>query len=945
MPRVYVALDVETTGLDPERDAIIEVGAIRFSESGVMGQFSSLANPGRAVPSKIVHLTGIDPRQLQSAPPAWEVARRLARFVGSDPIVGHSVGFDMAFLGRHQVLANNRKIDTFELSTILLPHMARHSLQHLATALSLGSDSAHRALADAEAAMRLFSALQDAARSLPPSLLEQIVSLGRRSGWEQSAFFEDMLREHLQRPSGTSIGQQLFAKGAMNERPSLLAGIERETLPDIEPRKQPIRLDTAALRTALEPGGKLAASMPAYEHRPEQITMMEAVATALNNGHHLVAEAGTGVGKSLAYLLPAMLYSVMNGERILISTQTINLQEQLYMKDIPQVASALDIAPRVALLKGRNNYLCLIRLHSLANRPALTHEQALALAKIITWLPATTTGDRSELFLNTPAERQVWQQTCADDAWCHGERCPERQRGNCFFIRAREAARKAHLVIINHALLTTDAVNDGHTLPEHDHLVVDEAHQLESACTRAMRVELTLDAFRDVFKNVVFQDRGTLAGPLPALQYSVSRKQNAESRLGQDIASLTETVGSITSLLDPLGVAMDRCAASLLSQSRGADRGFGEQRRITEKERQSAEWRDLVSSWEPVSRLCQRALFLLQEVVRASEAVLADSGTNESLQALSASTRLLQDQADAFDEIIASPKAESVYWLSVQDQTGALVLNRAPTSVAASLAEALFEQKRSVILTSATLATDGRFDYFTEQIGLKKFATVAVGSPFDYRRSALVCVANDIPEPRQPGHQRAIEQAILELARATGGRLMALFTSNSQLRLTTRSLTRSLEQEGILLYSQSEGGSRNALLEGFKSAERAVLLGTRSFWEGVDVPGEALQCLVMVKLPFMVPDDPLVAARGERFGDSFNEYLLPEAILTFRQGFGRLIRTKTDRGAFVLLDSRVRSKNYGQRFIRALPNCTFYDGSISSIPERVLLWLKSSHSG
>jgi len=944
MPRFYVALDIETTGLDPREDAIIEVGAIRFTDSGPANSFASLVNPGRPVPAKIVHLTGIDTRALQSAPPVWEVARRLDRFVGDDTIVGHSIGFDLAFLERHSVLAGNRKIDTFELSTILLPHVDRHSLQHLTSALALGSDGEHRALADSEAAMRLFLALREAALSLPASLLEQVVSLGRRSGWEQSVFFEDALREQLQRPSGTSIGQQLFAKGVLHEQRSLLHGVGDDDTLAVEPIDPPLRLDVTALCARLQPGGQLASSLAAYEHRPQQVDMARAVATAFNDGHHLVAEAGTGVGKSLAYLLPAMQYAGLNNDRVVISSHTINLQEQLYGKDIPQVAGTLATPVRVAILKGRGNYVCPVRLRSQANRPTMSADQALGLAKVIVWLPSTATGDRSELFLNTPTERQLWQQVCSDDAWCHGERCGERHRGNCFFSRARSGATKAHVVIVNHALLTTDAAAESRAIPEYNHLIVDEAHQLEGACTRALRLELALGALREALRGIVSWEKGTIGGPLPAIQHGLSRRQNVESRLGQDIGSLTDLIGGMLTAVDGLASALDSCAAVLLPRHRSGERAGSEQRRITERERGGDEWHGLVSAWEPISRQGRRAVTLAQEVVRGAQAGGSDTALTEQTQALVVAGRLLLAQVDALDEVIASPKPDNVYWLSTQEPAGVVVLNRAPVSVGEFLGKSLFSAKRTVVLTSATLATDGAFDYFASQVGLDNYRSVSVGSPFDYRHSTLVSVATDIPEPRNPGHQQAIERALLELAKALGGRLMALFTSNSQLRLTTRGLQRLLEQEGILLYSQSDGTSRNALLDGFKSADRAVLLGTRSFWEGVDVPGDALQCLAMVKLPFMVPDDPLVAARSERFTDSFDGYLLPEAILTFRQGFGRLIRTKTDRGVFVLLDSRVRTKGYGQRFLRALPDCTFYDGPIATIPERAAWWLRREES-
>lgn len=942
MPRQYVALDLETTGLDPQRDAIIEVGAVRFGDGGPVRRFSSLVNPGRSLPAKIQHLTGIAPDDLAAAPPVWEVMRQLADFVGNDAVIGHSIGFDASFLSRYNILQRNRIIDTFELSTILLPHMARHSLQHLVGELDLASHSAHRALDDAEAAMRLFQALREAALSLPIALLEQVVSLGRRSNWQQADFFEDILREQLRRPVRTSIAQQLAGKGGIGPGALLLGAEAPQRHPQIEPRRPPEPLDTRELAAALEPGGRVAAAMSAYEHRPQQVEMLRAVCQAFNDGRHLAIEAATGVGKSLAYLLPAMVFARTNRDRVLISTHTINLQEQLYTKDIPQLARALGIEPRVALLKGRNNYLCPARLQSLVDRQSLLAEQALALAKILVWIPNTATGDRAELFLNTASERGVWQQVCSDLAWCNGETCRYRQQGRCFFQQARQTAQQAEVVIVNHSLLAMDACLEAGSLPEYDHLIVDEAHHFQAACTNALRLELTFSQFHDVLGDVLSEERGNDSGALAVIRHALQRMRQRAGRALEDCDRLSEALEALTSHIDAAASSLELCAERLLGST---GRSYTQQRRITARERATAEWSRLVECWTAAAKAASVVAGLLEEIRRQAVGLGLEEDLAEPLQVAAANARQLRELVATFGEVIATPAEAYVYWLSARDVGEAVALNRAPISVAESLGELLFSQKRTVVLTSATLTTAGSFDYFLQQVGLDSARTVTVGSPFDFRSSTLVCIARDVPEPRHPGHQKAIEEAILRLARATGGRLMALFTSYSQLKQTTRSLSRPLEEENILLYSQSEGGSRNQLLEGFKSADRAVLLGTRSFWEGVDVPGDALQCLVMAKLPFMVPDDPIVAARSEQYADPFNQYLLPEAILTFRQGFGRLIRTQTDRGAFVVLDSRVRTKAYGGSFLRSLPDCTFIEGTMDSIPEKVVLWLsRSSHA-
>ncbi len=940
MPREYVAVDLETTGLDPQYDSIIEVGAVRFSEHGRGRTFTSLVNPARSVPAKVQHLTGISSDDLLGAPSAPEVMRRLADFVGRDPIVGHNIGFDIAFLARFGILQRNRRLDTFELSTILLPHMARHSLQHLVGELDLSSESAHRALDDAEASMRLFQALREAAMALPVTLLDQIVALGRKSAWEQAAFFEDVLREQNHRPASNSIAQQLAAKGKLRSS-GLLAEAPAAGSALGEPARPPIPLDTESLTAEMEPGGRVAAAMSAYEHREQQVAMLREVCEAFNDGEHLLVEAATGVGKSLAYLLPSLVWAHSNSDRVVVSTHTINLQEQLFSKDIPQLAQALGYRPSVAILKGRNNYLCPARLRALTNRASLSPEQALALAKVLIWAPSTATGDRSELFLNTAPERAVWSQIASDTAWCNGEACRFRQRGGCHYLRARQLAQQSEVVIVNHSLLTIDVCQGAESLPEFEHLVVDEAHHFQSACTNALRLDLTVAQITEIIRTLVAPDRTGDGGAVGRVRAALGRSKQGSSEGVQACTRLAEALGALEPELDAVTSHLDHCAAAFLGASASS---FVQQRRITEQERTTAEWLGLAQAWKQAAETAGRAARLLEEVRKNAVVLANDEKLAESVQAVGAGGMVLRELAGGFSQAILEPAPGQVYWLSSRENSQEVGIHCAPISVAESLEENLFAAKRAVIMTSATLTTAGSFEYLQEQLGLVSARTVSVGSPFDFRRAALVCVARDVPEPRQPGHQRTVEEYVLRLARATGGRLMALFTSYSQLRQTTRALASALEDEGILLYSQSEGGSRNQLLEGFKSSDRAVLLGTRSFWEGVDVPGDALQCLVMAKLPFMVPDDPIVAARGEQYADSFGQYLLPEAILTFRQGFGRLIRTQSDHGAFVILDSRVRTKAYGTHFLQSLPDCTFLDGTIDSIPEKVVMWLNGRTS-
>ncbi len=942
MSQEYVSLDLETTGLDPENDAIIEVAAVRFRGSRVIEEFSSLVAPGRPVPNRILELTGITSQELARAPQLWEVLRRLRQFVGERPIVGHSIGFDVSFLARHQLFLANRKIDTFELSTILLPHVARHSLEHLTNALDLAEPGRyHRALPDARAAMNLFLALRKAASSLPLPVLEEIVLLARRSGWQQGEFFADVLDELKRRPNYRSIGQQLSARLAEVSFLALAGAQPVAPTKPLQPRRPFLPVSEQEVLAGLAARGPIANALPEFEERPQQLEMAQAICQAFNEGRHLIVEAGTGVGKSLAYLLPAVQFAQRNRARVVISTHTINLQEQLYNKDLPLIAKALGTPIRSCVLKGRNNYLCMVRFRAMLARPNLSPQQAFALAKVVAWLPSTTTGDRSELFLNTFVERLIWEQICSDSYTCLGERCPERAAGRCYYARAHALAEECELVIVNHALLVLDALAGGGAIPPYEHLIVDEAHHLEGACTKALQVELVPAQLQESILTVYSAASDGEAGALAALR-AVLRPLKHSSLLAHS-DQVAQLLTELPPLLAMLAAAISSCAEALLPNASTQRNGGPEHRRITARERRSSEWQALVAAWFPVGERLKAALAKLQQLTAAAlEAPTAeDERLSEAAATLIAAARALAEQASAFSEVIAEPRPDRVYWLTRRGEAGLPVLCAAPLSVAEALGTALFARKRVAILTSATLAVGGSFEYCARSLGLSDYAELLLGSPFDYRRSTLVCIATDVPEPRQPGNQKAVEEAIAQLARALGGRMLVLFTSHSQLQRTAAALRPELEQEHIVLYCQNEGSSRSQLLESFRNSERAVLFGTRSFWEGIDLRGEALQCLVMVKLPFLVPDDPIVAAKSEQYPDPFKQYHLPEAVLTFRQGFGRLIRSHTDRGAFVVLDSRLASREYGAVFSRALPDCTLYAGPVGQIVPRVAAWLRA----
>lgn len=933
MPQVYIAVDLETTGLNAERDAIIEVGAVKFRGDEVLETFSTFVSPGRPIPFSITELTGIRDEDVSGAPGLHDVLTQLARLVGEYPIVGHSVGFDMAFLRRHRPFAN-KTLDTFELAGVLMPHADRYSLGTLTELVGIKMEQAHRALDDAQATHRLFRTLLDKATRLPPRTLKEIVGHGERAKWPATAFFRDALEEAARHPPERRAEPSPPPTGPL----FAVAGKARP----LQPAAERTPLNTNELAALLEEGGAFEAHFPDYEHRPQQVAMLRGVAQALSRSQHMLIEAPTGVGKSLGYLIPAVHWAVQNGERVTISTNTINLQEQLYNKDLPDLARALPIEFRATVLKGRSHYLCPARLRTLRRRGANSPDEARVLAKILVWLPETQDGDGDTLFLPNPVERYLWWQLSADHEGCNPERCRRFHQGTCYFYRARQAAEASHLVIVNHALLLADIAVQNRAIPEYKYLIIDEAHHLEAATTNGLSFETDRAGMLRLLNEIgLIGEAGRVTGLLAEV---LGRCQKA--RLPREVIDQVELfVGKIGVAAErarrQLNAFFDRLEEFVTEHATGRQNQYTFRLRLTSGLRVQPAWEGIEIAWDDANVPLVAVVDGLGQLAGGLDDLETfDIPNVEELQAqVLGVARRLGEAIGQVNHMITQPVSSHIYWIESHPSSDLLSLHAAPLHVGPLAEEHLFHKKESVILTSATLRTDGSFDFLRERLNAWEADELAVGSPFDYKNSTLVYLVDDIPEPGKPGYQKAIEQGMAALFRATEGRALALFTSYSQLRATLRAIRAPLAQAGISAQAQGEGISRVQLLENFRTGERRVLLGTRSFWEGVDVPGEALSCLAIAKLPFSVPSDPIFAARAETFDEPFFEYAVPETILRFLQGFGRLIRTRTDRGVVAIFDRRLLTKSYGQLFIESLPDPTIRQGSITLLPKTAAEWL------
>jgi ATP-dependent DNA helicase DinG len=685
-------------------------------------------------------------------------------------------------------------------------------------------------------------------------------------------------------------------------------------------------LDPAAIDRDLGPDGAIAAQHQRYEDRPSQRQMASEIARLYNDGGVGLLEAGTGVGKSLGYLVPALRWAGVNGERTVVSTNTINLQEQLVGKDLPFLARTLtDQKVRFALLKGWRNYLCLVRLEQARSSGSSLFEDGMQqeLEAIHAWSERTRDGSLSDLTITPRAE--VWDEVSAEPDVCTRARCPAFDK--CFLFKARKEAAQADVIVVNHHLLLSDlAVRrvsgnwaEAAVLPAYTRLVVDEGHHLEDAAAAHLGATVSRRSLQRLFNRLDRRGKGLLSALIMRLSSSNDLLSTASldlvgSRLSPGVHAVREKSVLLFDLLD-----------TFLQESGEAVV------RLTDDFADNPIWRaglrvalqDTLGEIELLAEGLQLVRERIESGNRPDEALLP------LLNEMRSVTRRLQMAGDGLKRALDPGRGEStVRWIEVKGRDRAVSVSTVPLDLAPILREDLFKRAATTVITSATLATDGKFDFLSARLGLNdpelEPRTGIFPSPFKYREQALLAIPSDVPAPNvnAAGHFNAAARITMDVAEAANGGMFVLFTSHKDVRAMSAELrARGADRRWPLLVHGDE--TRDQLLARFRDAGGAILLGTASFWEGVDVPGDALRALIIAKLPFRVPSEPITAAHCEaieaRGGDPFKEYMLPHAALRLKQGFGRLVRTAQDRGVVVIADPRVVTKNYGRGLLDGLP--------------------------
>jgi ATP-dependent DNA helicase DinG len=931
----FVVVDLETTGNNPKKgDKIIQFAAVVIEDGKITESFSSLINPKRSIPVFIEELTHIDDEMVKDSPLFAEIAPKVNSLLQGAYFVAHNVLFDLSFLQEELIQAGfegfyGSVLDTVEMARILFPTADGYKLSDLAVREDLQHDRPHQADSDAQVTAELFLILVNRLFQLPLLTLNQLSQLsgGLKSDLQQ--LIDEIILEID--PSSQKWHEYLEICNTL-----ALKKIESHSSLTNKQYKNDYQFPISEE----EKVKMVNKGFTSYEKRIGQFQMMDGVYQAFQSGMHTLIEAGTGVGKSLGYLLPVAYFAKETRLPVVVSTHTIQLQEQIIQNEMPLLTKILPFEVKSVLLKGRNHYISLEKFALSLMEENDNYDTTLTKMQILVWLTETNTGDRDELNLSSGGNI-FWNKIKNEQTiFAMNKLWQEKD----FYLRAKNEAEDADIIITNHSLLLSNLSAEKTFLPEFDYAIIDEAHHFEKVASQYfgttldyLTTRLLLSQFGQYEQRLLFHELESILDALLA---------NRED--------LTPTI-KINQLIGDLSYEMDEFfkLTALYAKSRNTERrGLNRAKVRFSREKEGKEKTALIHSAERFSFLLkdlQNAINGRLEIIKNHKERITSKQKGKMEEIISFSNDL-QELKDTVQNCFLK-ESNDVKWIEIdfRSQQNVTTFYAQPAFVAASLKERFFNVKKGVVLTSATLTINSSFDYMLNEIGLAQDNTVkmVIPSPFDYKNQVKLLIPEDLPEVNATGLEDyviAITEHIITVAEATKGRMLILFTAHDMLKKTYELIKESGFLNDFAMIAQGiTSGSRSRLTRNFKRYEKAILLGTSSFWEGIDIPGEDLSCLIIVRLPFSPPDEPLTEAKcqiiKQQGGNAFTEYSLPEAILRFKQGFGRLIRSDKDRGIMMVFDKRIITAKYGKDFLRSIPSVPIKKGNIDELVEIIYKWL------
>ncbi|WP_026581092.1 ATP-dependent DNA helicase DinG [Bacillus sp. J33] len=934
MGNKYVVVDLETTGNAPKKgDKIIQFAAVVIENGKITEEYSSFVNPEQAIPPFIEELTGLSDDMVEDAPLFAEIAPKVLTLLEGAFFVAHNVLFDLSFLQEELVESGYNGfygpvLDTVEMSRILFPTADSFKLSDLAIREGLKHERPHQADSDAYVTAELLLILLKKIESLPLKTLEQLHKLSGGLKSDLDILFDEFI---------------LIKESRIEYLPDFLEIHRGIALKKVEMPKEHSGPDSIGFPfTAEEKQEMFIKAFPSYEVRQGQFKMMDSIYEAFKGSKHALIEAGTGVGKSLAYLVPSAIYGNESGKTVIISTYTTQLQEQLLTKDVPLLQRMLPFPVKAVVLKGRSHYISLAKfVQTLKDDEEDNYDTILSKMQILVWLLETDTGDIDELNLSSGG-MFYWSKIKNDEtAFLQDRSWIPRD----FYLRARKEAQTADIIITNHSLLLTDLVAPSAILPEFSHVVIDEGHHFVKASGKHFGQKLDYLTVRLLLGQIGLFEQKQLFYKLEKL---VEEKAGSPDHSIHSF-EINQLIADLLHEMDELFKIIGIYAKKYSKAKKGINR-------LTVRFLNGADDKES----KAVIASAERFGFLLKDLMAAIDGRIRIAALIKEALTLEEKA-LMEDVASVFDDlndlneslksIFKTPAPHSVVWIEMDTRSAqnSTTVYAQPVTVSEYLKELFFSKKDSAVITSATLSVKDSFQFILNELGLEEQQCILeqIPSPFNYEEQVKLLIPSDLPEVNAvplEEYVASISEHIISVAEATKGRMLILFTSYEMLRKTYELIKESGFLEDYAVIAQGvTSGSRSRLTRNFQRFDKAILLGTSSFWEGVDIPGEDLSCLVIVRLPFTPPDEPLAQAKNEQIKNEgknpFSANSLPEAVIRFKQGVGRLIRTSSDRGIILVFDRRIVTTKYGKAFLDSIPPVPVQKSNIDEIVELIYTWL------